>query len=87
MGNDNAVQDVTGSFTLRVQDDASERPQDDTTKQDITGSFTLRVQDDASERPQDDTILSSLVYQRSGLSSDTTRRCGLRGPNRHCVRA
>ena len=42
---DNAIRDVTGSFTLRVQDDASERPQDDTTKQDITGSFdsvTLR---------------------------------------------
>ena len=42
---DTAKQDVTGSFTLRVQDDASERPQDDTTKQDITGSFdsvTLR---------------------------------------------
>ena len=41
---DNAIRDVT-SFTLRVQDDASERPQDDTTKQDITGSFdsvTLR---------------------------------------------
>ena len=60
---------------------------DDNAVQDVTGSFTLRVQDDASERPQDDTILSSLVYQRSGLSSDTTRRCGLRGPNRHCVRA
>ena len=27
---DNAIRDVTGSFTLRVQDDASERPQDDT---------------------------------------------------------
>ena len=42
---DNAIRDVTGSFTLRVQDDASERPQDDTAKQDLTGSFdsvTLR---------------------------------------------
>ena len=60
---------------------------DDNAIRDVTGSFTLRVQDDASERPQDDTILSSLVYQRSGLSSDTTRRCGLRGPSRHCVHA
>jgi len=55
--------------------------------QDVTGSFTLRVQDDASERPQDDTILSALIYQRSGLSSDTTRRCGLRGPSHHYVHA
>ena len=42
---DNAIRNVTGSFTLRVQDDASERPQDDTAKQDLTRSFdsvTLR---------------------------------------------
>ena len=41
---DNAMQEFTGSPHF-VQDDASERPQGDTTKQDITGSFdsvTLR---------------------------------------------